>query len=93
MWWNPSLTLNSSFLEMIPVLDRIALQRYPISPRNLKNLTNSAVDEGNVLAVIGGMKMLFFKNRIEELKGNFEVVSLASLDKLFYSMSQPKMGK
>jgi hypothetical protein len=56
-------------------------------------LTNLAVDEGNVLAVIGGLKMLFFKNRMEELKGNFEVVSLASLDKLFYSMSQPKMGK
>lgn len=57
MWWNPSLSLTPSFLEVVPALRMAALENYPVEVDKLRILANIAVDEGNLYASLGALML------------------------------------
>jgi len=38
--WNPSATIDSSFLELVPYLSSIDMEEYPISAKDIKKIAD-----------------------------------------------------
>lgn len=91
MWCDPSLSLDLTFLPLIPFLDETTVAEYPIDGQKLRHLMNSAVGKSDLNAVIGATTLLFLKNEIPHLKQDFPIVHLSFLDKIFYMVGEISM--
>lgn len=92
MWCDPSLSLDLTFLPLIPSLDEATAAEYPIDGKALRHLMNLAVGEFNLNAIIGATTLLFLKNEVPHLKQDFPVVHLSFLDKIFYMVGESSMS-
>jgi hypothetical protein len=91
-WWDPSIQADAHFLQLAPFLNQLSLQQYNILPKELVRQTHEAVDAGNVPAAIGALRLWQARRRGSEVTGEFELVHLAYLDRLFYLSSLDRMG-
>ena len=92
MWCDPSLSLDLTYLPLIPSLFESTASEYPIDGKTLRYLMNQAVGEFNLNAVIGATTLLFLKNDIPHLRKDFPIVHLGFLDKIFYMVGESSMS-
>ena len=92
MWSDPSLQLDLHFLELVPCLDECSACEYPVEGKQLLQLANAAAASFNIPALIGATTLLFLKNDLPSQRKEFPVVHLASLDRVFYLVSEASLS-
>ena len=76
----------------MPWLDECSVCEYPVEGKQLLQLANAAAASFNIPALIGATTLLFLKNDLPSQRKEFPVVHLASLDRVFYLVSEASLS-